>query len=618
MITEIRLYWENNPLFSSQGNNFTLGTIDDTGVLTHISNTDSLLNIQIIEPVSGQLINNNSTIIVTPDSENNITLRMTLIYDGFIQYVSYVLVPPIVKMTANTLYSNLINLLPKNVYTQSISAPSSIKQLAIANTLYQLYDNSGIENPSFTDLSTILKNIYPNSGNPNWEIFLLGSNRLLYQDSTQYGALLELIYQCEINNNNNPYWLAYNISKFIYLWLGISKYVYVGEGVLSNLTNGFILNNNKLGGSFLIGNNNNNNKLVAYYILTTPAESVLDLYSGGYLDCYGEHNNFPILLYGSGPVQADITVEQQGQINLFVRQITRAGMGVSVDYTQSASDLGLDIDLHDTYWKDPRQNKRYCIEYNQGQLDQALGLTSDAIQNYSIDSFTITLQYPDMSTQVFSDGDTMNLIAGQSYTVISVDTNPAISSLNPQAFTQYFSSESPGQNSDILSFSFDGINEHINAVGSSVSIPLRIYLFNITFTLNVVVVDGGAFVLAANAIGNSYLTDTPTNNNLTSYSITLQFPDSSSHTYNNGDTINLIHGNTYEITAINPTPTPMATGLQNYSQYYVGNIVGINDSSLSFSYNGTNEYIVANSINAGVQLRSYLFNVINTFNVIIS
>lgn len=443
MITELRVYWASNPLFNNVGNNFTIGAIDDSGVLTQISNNDTDLNIILIEPSSAQLVNNNNTIIVAPNSQTNISLRFQLIYQGYSQYFSYVLVPPYTNMTLSQLINTYKTYLPKNVYSTSKTAPSSIKQKAIATTLFQLYNNSEIDNPSFIDLQTVLTNMYPISGNPNWELFLTGNNRLLYEQTTQYGKLLQLIYQLEINNNTNPYWLCYNISQYIYYWLGIQKYVYVQEGIIPNISIAFILNSNALDACVFNGSDTGN-KDVIYYVLT------------------------------DGP--GTITSDQQNQIQQFARQITRAGMTVQVIFTESALDLGLTINLGNTYWKDPRQQQTYCIEFNPNILDQALGLSGGYSGNISnITDFTLTLN---------PGGDTDELGVGGSYEVIITPTysTPTVLPKPIIQYTEFFS-----EDTTLLSTSMiDGV-EYFNALEAG-TVTVNVYLGTIfkSYTYNII------------------------------------------------------------------------------------------------------------------------------------
>lgn len=451
MNEEIRIYFASLPLYSTQGNNFTIGYIDNIGNLNIIDNNDPLLSITILEPSSGKLVNNNFTIIVSPSS-NNITLRLKITYDGYTQYFSFLLVPSLPGITLNNIYNRLIEFLPKNVYDNSIDSLNQADIRATAQVIYQLYNNQSIQKANYTSLVDAIDDFYPSSGSVGWEKFLTGSTRLLYQDVTQYGAILEHIYQCEINNNTNPYWAAFNISKYIYLWLGISKYVYIGESIIHNINLAFILNQNSLGNSIFIDPN-------------------------------GGTDSSTIVIYVCSDGDA-LNIEQQNQINLFIRQITRAGMAVEVVYNQSLSQLGFTQYLGNTYHKDPRQSGLYCIQYNQNILDNALGYTGTGSEIIHILDYSITItgtlgdviNLDPMSTNIL-------LLSSSPYKITQINTTPIITDMNLNYFIQYFS-----DNITSLDFFWDGTNENIVLNNTVTGVNLITYLsaFNNTYNINIV------------------------------------------------------------------------------------------------------------------------------------
>lgn len=446
---ELRIYFQENPLLSTQGNNFTIGYIATDGSLTAISNNDPNLTIVILEPSSGKIVNNNSTIIVTP-SNTNITLRLKITYSGYTQYFSFVLVPNIPGITLNDIYNRFVNLLPQNVYTKSINSAVYADNLATATVLYQLYNNSAIPNPSFLSITEIINNFYPISAARGWEYFLTGSNRLLYQDVTQYGELLQHIYRLEINNDTNPYWLAFNISKYIYLWLNKQKYVYISESIIKDINDAFILNQNTLGNCIITNGGNGSSYLVIVYVCT------------------------------DGPA---ITTDEQTQINAFVRQIMRAGMAVQVVYTESLSDLGLTIYLGNTYHKDPRQGQTYCIAYNQNVLNEALGYVTVGTESITdLISYELTLTDNFGNTLVLDPLSSNSLLLANSpYKVTTISTNPVISGLDSKEFIQYYSSDDTA-----LVLFYDGVVQQLTLIGTG-SITLSTYLGTINNNYGIII-----------------------------------------------------------------------------------------------------------------------------------
>lgn len=452
MNQEIRVYFENLPILSTQGNNFTVGYIAPDGSLTLISNSDPGLSIEILEPSDGKLVNNNNTIIVSPQSTAT-TLRLKLVYSGFTQYLSFAMTPAIPSVTLNNIYGRFVDLLPKNVYSLSTKAATYADNLATATVIFQIYNNVNLPNANFLGLSTIINNFYPESGSQGWEEFLTGSNRLLYQDVTQYGLLLQHIYRCEINNDNNPYWLAFNISKYIFLWLNKQKYVYISESIIKDVPDAFILNQNRLGNCMFISSGNGG---VTYLII--------------------------IYVCSDGPT---ITAEEQVQINAFIRQIVRAGMSVQIDYSRSLASLDLTTFLGNTYHQDPRQNLTYCIQYNQDVLNEALGYTGNPGESlFNLLAYTLTV------TDNF--GNTMELtpstqsapivnnllLANSPYTVTTITTTPTIFDINPANFMQYYaltdwSTYYPW--STLLSPTFNGTQE-ILTLNNTGNVVLKTYL----------------------------------------------------------------------------------------------------------------------------------------------
>ena len=302
-------------------------------------------------------------------------------------------------------------------------------------------------------MNTIINNFYPDSGSQGWEYFLTGSNRLLYQDVTQYGLLLQHIYRCEINNDTNPYWLAFNISKYIFLWLNKQKYVYISESIIKDVPDAFIINQNRLGNCMFIDSGN-----------------------GGV--------TFLVIVYvcSDGPT---ITAEEQVQINSFVRQIVRAGMSVNVIYTRSLAQSGLDVNLGNTYHKDPRQNLTYCIQYNQNVLNEALGYSGnpgESLFNLLSYSLTVTDNFGNVTTLVPSTQDipiTNNLLLANSpYTVTTITTVPEIFDIDVADFMQYYALTNwsiyyPW--STLLSPTFNGTNE-ILTLNNTGNVILKTYL----------------------------------------------------------------------------------------------------------------------------------------------
>lgn len=444
----ITFYLLNNPAYIGQPQPFQVGLIDSTGALTDITD---VCTVELIQPVGGIIVDTNN--IVVNSIFQNITVYLKVTYSSYPeQFFSFCFVQPFEIVTQEQLYKTFVNYLPQNVYNTNIDleSPVYVDNTAITTTISQLYevtapiltdpDNPDYYPAQFEDLNTILNRFYPDSGYPAWEQYLVGTNSLYLQPDTEYANLLTLFYQTNVNNNNNPYFLAYNISQYIYYRTGIQYYVYIGEDVF-DVNSAFILAYNELSKCILVGSNNDAN----------PYQIVVYIIDGSSINAAFQH-----------------------ELNTFIRRLVRSSMLVVVDYSQSLSSLGLTIDLNDTYWQDPRQMNTYCIEYNPGELADALGYTSDNDSTRTIMSFTVTLSPP-------APGNVLTL--GQTYTVTITPTysTPTTLPLPIIYYTQFF-----GSDQNVVNFYFTGGVEYFvaNTTGTSImNIYLGTILNTITYTV---------------------------------------------------------------------------------------------------------------------------------------
>lgn len=431
-VKTINVYFSESVLISNQPLDFTLGYIDTDNSLSPLSNASPDLEIILIEPVDGRLIDNQTFLLKS--SISTITLRFKIIYQGYTQYYSYAVAAPLPAINKNDLLNRFKVLLPQGVYDLSIGSNNMVDTQAAASILDELYNSDDYNKTGFYSISQLYNKIFPESGADGWEYFLTGKNRLLYQSATQYGALLQHIYACEINNNTNPYWLAFNISKYIYLWLNKQRFVYIQENVYS-LSNAFIINQNILGQCMFLGSNID--APITFYILTDNPDGT------------------PML-----------TADEQAQITLFINQITRSGINFNINYISSSISLGL-FYLGNTYFTDPRQGKSYCIAYNQNVLSEALGYTGN-MDYFAVTSITDINLTP-------SDGAILNT---SSTYPITLTTIPAWSGTNiPLQYTQFYITSPDGGGAYTI---FDGTNISLYTGTATGTITLKIYIGLIT------------------------------------------------------------------------------------------------------------------------------------------
>ena len=433
----LELYLLNNPAYLNMPQPFQIGFIASDGSLTDVTSSCS---ISILNP-SGAIIVDTNQLVVNSELQY-VTVELAITYSTYpVFYTEICLVTPIKQITQSEIYNTFLKYLPQNVYTnvQNGNSPVYCDNSATATVLSQIYNNSQIENPAFADLNTIVSRFFPDSGYPAWEQYLVGTNSLYLQENTDYPALLQLFYQTNINNNTNPYFLAYNISQYIYYRLGSLYYVYIGEDSFDAL-GAFILNLNSLGNCILSGNTNG----------STSTEVII------------------YIINGSG-----LSTEFQNELNLFVRRIMRAGDLVVVDYTHTFTDFGL-VTIGNTYWKDPRQENSYCIQFNPGILAQALGYSNGGSIDNLID-FTVTL-IPGGATTALLLGTTYQVVITPIFSIPTVLPKPIIQ------YTEFFASDY-----NITNYYMSGGVEYIyaNAAGTS---TITIYLGNLYKTITYTVI----------------------------------------------------------------------------------------------------------------------------------
>lgn len=427
----ITIYLLNNPAYLNQPQKFQVGFIDTDGTLTDIT---SNCTIDILNPSGAIIVDTNTLVVNSTLQALTVELAITYLTEP-IEYIEFALVQPFKNITQQNIYNTFLKYLPQNVFTTVKNPESAVycNHVAMTTVLAQIYDNSDIENPAFTDLTTIRNRFFPDSGWSPWEQYLVGTNSLYLQQNTDYPALLQLFYQTNANNNTNPYWMAYNISRYIYYRLGEQYYVYIGEDVF-NINGAFILNLNQLGNCLLSGSTNGSSpyNIIIYIIDGTPLSNAF-----------------------------------RNELNLFIRRITRAGVVVTVDYDHTFTDFGL-VDIQDTYWKDPRQNNTYCIAFNKNILAQALGYAGGAnIQQMT--SFEITLTPAAPSN---------NLTLGVTYEITVTATPPPIGLPKPLIqYVELFSSDT-----NVINFYMSSGVEYLHA-NSAGTCDITYYLGTLNQTI---------------------------------------------------------------------------------------------------------------------------------------
>jgi hypothetical protein len=435
MLNTLVLYLLNNPAYLNTPQYFQIGYI---GTDASLSDVTSSCTIEILQPTGAIIVDTNYLLY---NSElQYATIELAVTYSTLpIFYFQLCLVRPFYSVTQKNLYNTYRKYLPQNVYTssQSSTSPVFLDDTSLTTVLEQIYDNSATADPAFVDLNTIVSRFFPDSGYPAWEQYLVGTNSLYLQENagSNYPLLLQEFYQTNINNNTNPYFLALSISQYIYYRLGDLYYVYIGEDVF-NITDAFILNENSLGHCILSGSANG----------STPTLVIIYIMNGS-----GLSSQFQTELYN------------------FVRRIMRAGALVQLDYTHTFTDFGL-ATIGNTYWHDPRQNNTYCLQWNPGDLAQALGYAGGG-STITVVSFTVVL------SGGIGTGTTLAPNTTYTVTITPVFSTPTLLPLPADLYTYFYS-----ENYAVMTTFLSGETMNFQTFSAG-TVTMQIYLGTILNTI---------------------------------------------------------------------------------------------------------------------------------------
>jgi hypothetical protein len=365
-MSSLQFYYKDQPFYLKTNNYFTVGYINANNQLIDITtSTDLVITIKEGTSIVSRNAGNYNVIILNSNSAAQ-SVYLKLVYTDpdddsiTILYQSLALVQPFLSMNPQRLLRIYNQLLP-SFYTREPKSNQANESKAIMAQLFALYDNSKITtkvgttdvpNAVFKDLNTIRGNIYPSGGSTAWEQYLNNTNNM--SNSFNYGLLLRLLYRVAMNNDNNAYYYAKNISEYIYQRLGYNYYALISQHI-TDYTGAFILDNNSLGECYLSPVSDDVNALAfKVYILyaTDPDE-------------------LPV-----NPDAPNFTDDFKAELNTFIVKLTPSHLKVTVDYTytlnQAINEFGLTY-LSYTYLGDPRQASTVCIQYTPDRLTETLG-----------------------------------------------------------------------------------------------------------------------------------------------------------------------------------------------------------------------------------------------------
>jgi hypothetical protein len=317
--------------------------------------------------------------------------------ETIIEYLS-VYITNALKFPTYPDYINLINSeMPQEVFTNS---PVSMSERNASAMMCENLTN---------DAENVLIDAFPEfSNNDKWisELWSLTQTLSITRgapniNTEYYQQLFQFLRNTIINCSLNPFDLAYNTSKFIYLLTGTQYYVYADETFdEANETYWvYVIDPNIAQESWILG------------------QSIL-----GTTTIIGAKSIFQNIIYS---------------ISEYVNRIGRFGVDIKVDFTHNFVSLNLDTMVDNTYKGDFRLGKQYCIMYNTSNFTNATGYIGEFAPNKLV---SIAIVSPDTSEPLVIQASSYQVsvigtyLGGYSQDVTSgcslVSSNPSIISVS--------------------------------------------------------------------------------------------------------------------------------------------------------------------------------------------
>jgi hypothetical protein len=319
-------------------------------------------------------------------------------------YISFTAVLPIYLPKSNDIYQIIKRSEPEFVYTQVAEYMNSTGGNAYSNEYIDSYSTASVYGTLYQDLITIYQNLLPSGGSPNWELTLNNSVGLLSNTPTAgqvnpyYSLILQMLYSLLINNTGNKFDVSLFLSKYIYYRTdkGSTVAVYINEVTVV---------------------------LPPVWILNFSTLNVNTILGGGKAPIY-QVDIYIILL--TGPA---LTQDLQNEIINLVPRLLPEGYNYSINFDSTLTDLGLTVDIGQTWKQDPRLGA-FAIEYVSTYVNQAHGwvnpLAPQALVSIAMSPVTGTSFTPGNYTYTITGtyylGGTQDITADSSVT----SSNPEI------------------------------------------------------------------------------------------------------------------------------------------------------------------------------------------------
>lgn len=375
---------------------------------------------------------NNNSISVDPNSENFFYILEKGSYTFLINYIdttpdpnitysyylSFTAVNPIILPQISDIYQIIKRSEPPGVYTQVQSYIDDFGNTKYSNEYVDVESISTVFDTLYQDVNKIYQLLFPTSGNlspdyssinkdglENWELSLNNTRGLLSNIPSSptdvnpyYNIILNMLYSLLINNTGNKYDIEFFISKYLYYRSNktISSYVYIKE-VVNVLPPFWVLGISLLGVDTILA----------------PSGPVI-------------YNLTIYVIPQSGTLSEDL----ENEIINLARRLIPIAYSYSVIFDKTLSDLGLTVNLGQTWKFDPRL-KAFAIEFLENNVCQAAGY-SDPTAPEAIISISLT-----PASGALSIGSGTFVVTAHYYSGVTADITlkSTVTSTNPTILT---------------------------------------------------------------------------------------------------------------------------------------------------------------------------------------
>lgn len=332
-----------------------VGYYADDGSLTNVTASSNLTVTQLSGPAPCSVFNPPGAIIPVIVG----TYALTFSYnDGTevleTEFIFLAIENLELTLTSDEIYKLIKQEEPPNVYTQVADASSFVylDNQGVATVVEEVYASLASELDAYFPETTPVGSAYV----PEWEQAVTGQYNMFSPTSSFTPLVLQFLRN--LNVSLNPYDLAYAITQYIYLRLGVQIFVYVQEFT-------FPLNQ-------------------GYWVLNESALDETTVLAPGIAP---EDIKRLVIHIFDALSQIPSVVKQE--IQFLIYKIIRANTKWSVDYSSTPATYYLIDAIGPTYKGDPRSRGVYCLQYDPNAPENVDGLTNPYLP-YKLESIAIS------------------------------------------------------------------------------------------------------------------------------------------------------------------------------------------------------------------------------------